>query len=206
VDPEITEVGNLVRHTLTLADTQKHKATALANRLNLINPHAKIHAICARFPSLQSEELRIIEASDVIIDCTASNDVLQALNVSAKNNDGTIFSFSIGFNSTRLYCFAAQKNKYNALSFHESFRPWQDQEVEEISSAGFPSEGIGCWHPVFPARADDIWLMASVTVKYMENVLTGIAKLPDFTVFVQERRSGLFTGLRRFTSSEFNGS
>lgn len=205
VDPEITEVGNLVRHTLTLADMQKYKASALADRLNLVNPHAKIHAICAHFPSLQGEDLRMIEASDVIIDCTASNDVLHVLNTFAKKDDGTIFSFSIGFNSTRLYCFAAQKKKYNDLSFHEGFEPWQDQEVKEISSAGFPREGIGCWHPVFPARADDVWLMASTAMKYMEYVSTGIVQLPDFTVFIQERHNGLFTGLRRFSSSKFNG-
>lgn len=206
VDPEITEVGNLVRHTLTLADVKKDKASALADRLNLVNPHAKIHAISACFPSLKSEDLRTIEASDIIIDCTASNDVLRVLNKFTRNSDGTIFSFSIGFNSTRLYCFAAQKNKFNDLSFHESFEPWQNQEVEEMSSAGFPREGIGCWHPVFPARADDIWLMASAAVKYIEYVSTGVAQLPDFTVFIQERRNGLFTGLKCFASSKLNGN
>lgn len=132
-------------------------------------------------------------------------DVLRVLNTFTGSNDGTIFSFSIGFNSTRLYCFAAQKNKYNDLSFHESFRPWQDQEVDEMSSAEFPIEGIGCWHPVFPARADDVWLMASAAVKYIENISMGIAQLPDFAVFIQERHNGLFTALRRFPSNRFNG-
>lgn len=199
VDPDILTAGNLVRHTLTMAEVDKNKARALANRLNLINPHAKIHAISSHFSQLEGEGLHIIEASDVIIDCTASNEVLQTLNSIAQKGDGTIFSFSIGFNSTRLYCFAVQRKKYSDLIFHENFKPWQEKESEAISSAGFPREGIGCWHPVFPARSDDIWIMASTVIKYIEDVSAGIIRVPDFTVFTQERQDGLFTGLRRLT-------
>jgi len=197
VDPDILTAGNLVRHTLTMIDINKNKARALADRLNLINPHAKIHAIRSNFPSLEGEELRIIEDSEVIIDCTASNEVLHTLNAFAKNGDGMIFSFSIGFRSSRLYCFAVQQNKYNDSMFHKNFEPWQEKESKEISSEGFPREGIGCWHPVFPARSDDIWIMASTIMKYIEDVSAGVVQLPDFAVFTQERNEGLFTGIRR---------
>lgn len=36
-----------------------------------------------------------------------------------------------------------------------------------------PWEGIGCWHPVFPARADDIALNAALAVKFIESFLNG---------------------------------
>lgn len=199
VDSDILTAGNLVRHTLTMADIDKNKARVLADHLNLINPNAKIHAISSQFSQLEGEDLRMIEDSEVIIDCTANNEVLQTLNKFSKNGEGIIFSFSIGFNSTRLYCFAVPKNKYNDSIFYANFKPWQEKESEAISSAGFPREGIGCWHPVFPARSDDIWLMASTVIKYVEAVSTGIVQLPDFTVFTQERQDGLFTGLRRIT-------
>jgi len=197
VDSDILATGNLVRHTLTMLDIDKKKARALANHLNLVNPNAKIQAISSYFSQLEDEELRSIRESDVIIDCTASSEVLETLNTFAKDGDGIIFSFSIGFRSTRLYCFAVQKNKYDDSMFHENFDPWQEEESKEISSGGFPREGIGCWHPVFPARSDDIWIMASTIMKYIEDVSTGVVRLPDFAVFTQERQKGLFTGIRR---------
>jgi len=199
VDSDILATGNLVRHTLTMPDIDKKKARALADHLNLINPNAKVQAISSDFSQLEDEELRFIRESDVIIDCTASNEVLETLNTFTKDGDGIIFSFSIGFRSTRLYCFAVQKNKYNDSMFHKNFEPWQEEESKEISSDGFPREGIGCWHPVFPARSDDIWLMASTVVKYIEDVSARIVQVPDFTVFTQERQDRLFTGLRRIT-------
>ena len=33
-------------------------------------------------------------------------------------------------------------------------------EVERL-----PREGIGCWHPVFPGRIDDLWMFAGLAVK-----------------------------------------
>ena len=29
-------------------------------------------------------------------------------------------------------------------------------------------EGVGCWHPLFPGRVDDAWMMASAGLKELE--------------------------------------
>ncbi len=62
-------------------------------------------------------------------------------------------------------------------------------------------EGIGCWHPVFPARADEVWLMASAAVGLLNDewpVADGTAAL-----VVMERSmdsQGRFVGLRAVAS------
>ena len=81
--------------------------------------------------------------------------------------------------------------------FSETLEPWLQREREESSGIELPREGIGCWHPVFPARADDIWMMAGIAAKYIESsVVIGVAE-PTLTVFEQQFENGLFTGIRR---------
>lgn len=63
----------------------------------------------------------------------------------------------------------------------------------------FPREGVGCWHPVFPARADDISMMAAVGVKYLESIVVTYPTEPTLTVFEQQFENGVFTGMRHVT-------
>ncbi|MBL0240398.1 MAG: hypothetical protein IPQ00_07480 [Chloracidobacterium sp.] len=39
-----------------------------------------------------------------------------------------------------------------------------------------PREGVGCWHPVFPARADDIWMWGSIAIKVLLQSLDGSSR------------------------------
>lgn len=61
-----------------------------------------------------------------------------------------------------------------------------------------PMKGIGCWHPVFPARIDDIWMLASAGVKWIEASLSrGSTEEIELVVIEQIWENGDFGGLRR---------
>ena len=71
--------GNLVRHSLTMASIGMSKAEALEKRLNEISPHSRVKGESRKIKSLDSETIRLVQDSSVIIDCSASDDVLYVL-------------------------------------------------------------------------------------------------------------------------------
>jgi hypothetical protein len=75
-------------------------------------------------------------------------------------------------------------------------QPWLELERSENLDTVMPMEGIGCWHPVFPARNDDIWLLASSGIKWLEaSLLDALSKENQLAIFEQEYENGLFTGI-----------
>ena len=44
--------------------------------------------------------------------------------------------------------------------------------LRDINENTLPRDGIGCWHPTFPGRSDDIWMAAAVSVKNIEKYIT----------------------------------
>jgi hypothetical protein len=75
--------------------------------------------------------------------------------------------------------------------------PWLKYELKEYANQELPREGIGCWHPVFPARVDDVWLMVSVAVKHLESVIAAIPTQPELIIFEQYYENDVFAGIRR---------
>lgn len=83
--------------------------------------------------------------------------------------------------------------------------PWLGKELQEYDDQELPREGIGCWHPVFPARADDIWMMASTAVKHIESLLKSPIKSPDLAVFEQVYENSSFVGIHQVYTEVGNG-
>ena len=72
------------------------------------------------------------------------------------------------------------------------------EDVKEASREELPREGIGCWHPVFPARADDVWLLASAAVKHFERVVMAPPPQPQLVIYEQTvDEEGVFSGLKQ---------
>ena len=57
-----------------------------------------------------------------------------------------------------------------------------------------PRNGIGCWHPTFPARSDDVWLAAATAVKAIENYIITESEKTLSIVYEQKGNNGLFEG------------
>jgi molybdopterin/thiamine biosynthesis adenylyltransferase len=200
VDHDKLQVGNLARHTLSIDDVGISKATRLAERLNLIAPHACADSICTNFPPISQEERMRIQQCDIILDCTAEDDVLHYMETFPWETQKLFVSVSVGREAKILYCFAAYADRFPQSTFTTSLGeyasiaslPDRDATVGES-----PRDGIGCWHPVFPARADDITLMASVAVKYIDTIISSDSAAMGMAVFQQQSEGGLFTGVKR---------
>lgn len=202
MDYEKLSVGNLVRHTLEIKDIERYKATAVANHLNLISPYATVDAINSKFPTVEDGQKSKLQECDIIIDCTASDEVLQHLESFQWNGEKLFFSISLGFKARRLFCFVAHGNSFPFDICREKFNGWLLKERGEYSDQEFPREGIGCWHPVFPARADDIFLMTPIAIKFIESSIAILPAQPDLLVFEQSYENGDFAGIRRLFSEK----
>lgn len=167
LDGEALVAGNLVRHTLSIADVGDAKATALARRLNLVNPHARVVGIKEEFPGSGTGQAALAEA-DIVIDTTGSDALLQQLGQHEWQGRKLFISTWIGFFARRLFFFAARVAHFPLEELTTSANPWLLYERDELGDTEMPWEGTGCWHPVFPARASDFAMFAGVALRQLE--------------------------------------
>ncbi|WP_158616950.1 ThiF family adenylyltransferase [Corallococcus exercitus] len=140
--------------------------------------------------------VRRLVVVDPDIDCTASNDVLHALERIPWDGPRLFFSASFGVGARRVLCFSATGTSFPVTAFWEQCGQWIREDYKELLRADLPREGVGCWHPVFPARADDVMLAAAITVK----ALVRSAKLRPTTRVETYSREGTdddFQGVRQ---------
>jgi len=200
VDGERLEAGNLVRHPLGVFDLKQYKATNLAVHLSLASPHASITAIHSPFPALSPSEQALVQQCDVVLDCTGQDDVVCHLEAFPWQGTKRFVSLSLGLRARRLFCFTASGSAFPHAVFRERLHPWLERELAEYADQALPREGIGCWHPIFPARIDDVTLMASISLKYLESTVVNPPALPTLTVFGQQYERELFVGVREVAS------
>jgi hypothetical protein len=205
VDEDRLEAGNLVRHPLGIFDLKENKATRLAIHLSLASPHASITAIPASFPNLSSSELALAQQCNVVLDCTGQDDVLRHLEAFSWQETKLFVSLSLGFRARRLFCFAASGSCFPHADFQKCLHPWLEQEIQEYADERFPREGVGCWHPVFPARIDDITMMVSAAIKHLESTMIAPLSSSLLTIFEQQYAHGHFLGIRKIAPEENDG-
>lgn len=196
MDGDRMEVGNLVRHTLGLAEMHAQKAEALASRLNLASPHARIDSIATRFPPEEADDRERVRRCEVVLDCTGDDAVLRRLERFPWGNEKLFVSASLGFAAKRLFCFVAVGTSFPAEEYRDKVGPWLREEAGLYDEEELPREGAGCWQPVFPARIDDVWMMAAATVKMLESATASRPLAPRLTVFERYEEEGSFGGLR----------
>ena len=183
VDGDLFGAGNLVRHTLPVSDIRGFKAEALANRLNAVSAYADVRAISASFPSINEVAAENLQETDLILDCTGSDEVLYALAEYPWQTRKRFISFSLGLHARRLFCFTASAYQFPVAAFQRKIRPWLALQRDEFAGEELPREGVGCWHPVFPARIDDIWMFAGIAVKQIETIIVSGRSGPELTVY-----------------------
>ncbi|WFU10363.1 ThiF family adenylyltransferase [Rhizobium sp. CB3090] len=159
LDPDILDVGNLTRHVLGMDAVGHDKATALANALSLIMPDADVKGIVASFPPDTNELADELRSFDVIIDCTGSDAVLDALAEFDWGGETTFVSLAMTWRAEGLLVFTASEATFPAIDAKESFH---EMNVPPTDFGDARMEGIGCWHPVFPATAADVRMWGAV--------------------------------------------
>jgi hypothetical protein len=197
LDNDDLDAGNLGRHVLGMEDLGKGKAEALARKLNLTSPHANVESIPTAFPPRSEEEHGRIDQHEVVVDCTGSDEALHLLEAYPWPHGKLFISLSLGMMGRRLYCFGSVADTFPHTAFRAAVGPWLLREREEYAGCKLPREGIGCWHPVFPARGEDVWLMAATAVKQVESFVLAAPEEPVIVIYEQILEGNQFNGLRR---------
>jgi hypothetical protein len=196
VDGERLEAGNLVRHVLSRPELGDFKANALAAHLNLVSPHARVGAVARHLPFDVAKVKALLEPFDMIIDCTSSDEVLIALGHVAFAAPKSFVSASVGWACRRLFCFLARTTSFPSEEYWRQVGPWLKAERDAEVPAEQRWAGAGCWHPVFPAQAVDLSLMAAAATKEIEHAAKGPYESVLHVLERAEAADG-FLGLRR---------
>lgn len=200
VDSDVLQAGNLMRHTLDMRFLEKNKAMSLSRKLNDSVPHSKVEGIMGRFPT---EDIDYANYR-VILDCTGEDDVIYKLHTLSLNSPKIFISVSLGYAAKRLFFYTHRTMNFSANTFFNMLNPWIEKEKNSYSENDLPRDGIGCWHPVFPARIDDVSLMSAIVVKGIEHYILNPASRPTLLVYEQRSDGDMFSGVELVHKEEWN--
>lgn len=192
-DSDIFEVGNLSRHILNLNNIGEFKELSVCNYLNSLNPHANVKVINDTLSNDDSFKTNIdLDRYDVIVDCTGENNVLDILQRTNFKRIHIIASVSVGLGAKRLYVTLMNGNTFNFNAFYNLISPYLQAEKVLYDDYDLPRNGIGCWHPTFPGRSDDIWIAAATSVKVIENYIISKSQKTLSLIYEQKESDGIF--------------
>ena len=182
MDHDIYSIGNSARHVLSVDSVDKYKAKELAKHFNSINPNINVKYINGK---LTKENINIMEQYDIILDCTANNDVLDLISSYDTKKKKKIISVSFGYKAEILY-FAYQNTcRFNLEKYVSYFGSKMEESAKAVYNKEFPWEGTGCWSPVLPAMASDVQLVASFATGIMKTIIE--QDLYDEKYYIYER-------------------
>jgi hypothetical protein len=193
---QLTFAGNLARHTLTLPDVGSGKATGLADRLNQASPHARADVLGSTFPPTDPDDIALARRADLIIDCTGEDEVALTMGGFDWGGEKKFCSISLDWQARRLFSFLACGPVFPAQAFLTAVRAHLDQDPDERLARDLAREGVGCWHPVMPARVDDVWMLAATAVRELDQSLA-LERNHDHLVVFERDEALPFGGVRR---------
>lgn len=195
VDSDIFEIGNTSRHTLSLNDVGNIKESSLRDHLNLINPHSNVNAIHAKLIVDEHGNINMdINNYDMIVDCTGENGVLDIFQSIKLNREHIFISISVGLGAKRMYMALKKGKEFDFSSFGKLITPYLQEERNLYDDFELPRNGIGCWHPTFPARSDDIYLAATTAAKMIEKFVANLSIKNLSLIYEQKKNEFLFDG------------
>ncbi len=166
VDGDRMSAGNLVRHTLDMRDLGFGKATRLARHLNAVSPHANVEGIDTSFPPIEDEIKSLTKGHSLVIDCTAEDGVVKALDSMTWSANTVFCSFSLSFGAANLYAYF-QRHRFDCNQFLSSISRLVAEDMAQHPPEAFSREGVGCWHPIFPARVERVVQAACNAIKFL---------------------------------------
>lgn len=195
IDSDIFEIGNLSRHVLNVGNIGELKELSLCSYLNSLNPHANIEVINDTLAIDEEFKTNIaLDEYDIIIDCTGENSVLDIFQKADFRKSHIIASISVGLGARHLYMTIMSGSTFYFNSFYNLISPYIQSERDLFDDYNLPRNGIGCWHPTFPARSDDVWLAAATAVKAIENYIITKSEKTLSIVYEQRENDGIFEG------------
>lgn len=197
IDGNALEMGNLCRHTLCMTDLYQSKSKLVVKRLTNIDPN--IHTTYAeRYLDIDETGALVPDLSsfDIIIDSTGEDQVLALLSATEWKRKIVFCSSSVGLGAKRLYINIQRTKLPHFENFLNLVEPYFQKDSNDFNLDALPRDGIGCWHPLFPARADDMWFAACTTVKALEAFVQNSTEKGISLIYETQTEDGLFNGLR----------
>jgi hypothetical protein len=136
-----------------------------------------------------------------VLDASGDEDVVEALGRAKWTSSPTFLSLSLGFEAKRSYFFLANTHTFPVASFRSLLRPYLEMERESIRAAGLPREGVGCWHPVFPAGPHDVQSAAATGLRILEDNLK-LQPRAQLQVFEHVEDSAGYAGVQRVATHD----
>lgn len=204
IDEEIFEVGNVARHTLTLDDIGKHKATAATERLRSLSPQAEITGINSNFPPGFDYRDQLQDA-DLVIDCTGENSVIEHLQGYPWLDSVRFCSVSMGRRGNRLFVFQAYDNIFPRDQFHSRIQKWLQKEDLERTENDIIAERVGCWHPASVVSMDKVAAWGGIVPELLEDLMDFKRNESEFSVFERENKEIVEVGEPFIDSSIWKG-
>ncbi len=167
VDYDVLEMGNLTRHSLTASDIGKYKATSMEKKLIESFIHYRGKGFNMTVEEFFKKQDFDMNEYDVIIETTGNDKVLDL--IASKKLNLIVISTSLGLYAKRMYINIQHGSKVELTKFKESILEWIEKDREEFSHMEYPRDGLGCWHPLFPARIDHLSLLASSSMSIIES-------------------------------------
>lgn len=177
LDSDLLQTGNLSRHALTMTSAGHNKASALVEHLNRILPDASARSFSCAFPPDSEITKYSLRQYDIIIDCTGDDGVLKALAAFDWQSEKIFISLAMTWRAEGLFAYAASETTFPVIDASSRF---DDTASPDIDIDETRIEGIGCWHPVFPARADDVQLWAAVGTKFICRVVSAPGRIYEY--------------------------
>ncbi|WP_202703894.1 ThiF family adenylyltransferase [Flavobacterium sp. UGB4466] len=173
VDDDGAQVGNFSRHTLDMKSLTYYKAQEVARRANNTFPFIKADFCIQTIEKVLEREPKFLDQFDLIIDCTAEDSVLSILSEHCTTEQQIVFSISLGIEARSLLALMMRSPMQELFSeFKKKTKAWSEEQKQKFPNPQFPLEGIGCWHPIFPARIDDIQGLVACTIRQLEIFLS----------------------------------
>jgi hypothetical protein len=195
-DGETAMAGNLARHTLTLQDVGQNKAIALADRLNQASPHVRVEALRRPFPPVAQHDVALVRTAELIIDCTGEDDAAFAMAAFDWQQERAFWSVALDWQARRSFSFLTRGGRFPADSFLAAVREQLDADPATLARRELGREGVGCWHPVMPARIDHVWMLASAAIGQLDDALRTGGGL-DQLVVLERDDTMMSAGVRR---------
>jgi hypothetical protein len=165
----VKEPENVCRSEYSFFSGITNKTNDLINELCLISPFFELinggydyseafdFFIKSRLSdtNIKTELEKHLDDYDIIIDCSADNDLLYVL--SQLNINSTLLNFSISNQAKQFVC-AAEQNRYEFIStqFNGNVLKF---DIDDLHNP------TGCWNPTFKASYNDINILVQFAIK-----------------------------------------
>lgn len=158
--------SNSARHILNLESDSKNKCKEIKDKIKKNNPNLKINC----YEDLSDRNVNSLEKNDVVIDCSASSEVLETLNSYDFKKDKLFIVASMNYGASDFIIYFNKGKKLKYDEYCKKVLPIYKKLMDslKLEEKDLIMQGIGCYHPVFPARFDDVNIWADILVKDME--------------------------------------